>query len=150
MLYHVDRVDIPEKAKILTLSEPEESYDDENIEMTPLNETEDSTDSRKVFISASAAKQKEECDVELKSPVSVEASVVNKNLFTPTQLQPTQETSVLTHKQRMVVPPIKSCYYEFETEPILYQENVSYHIRPRTEPWHEFSSSASTSVPVAA
>ena len=115
--------------------------------MPPLNESVDNTDSRK---SASAAKQKEEFDVELKSPVSVETSVVNRNLSTPTQ--PTQETSALIqliHKQSMVAPPIKSCC--FKTEPIeFFQDNVSYHIRPRTLPWHEFSSSASTSVPVAA
>lgn len=132
---------------MLTLLEPEtaeSSYNVEaNVEMKPLtlNETEDDTDSRKIV----SAQLKD--DVELKSPVSAEESFVNRSFP-----MPAQETSASIRKQRMVVPPIKSHCDHFETEPVeVFQDNVSYHIRPRTMPW-EFSSSTSTSlsIPVAA
>ena len=121
--------------------EPEESYDETNVEMKPLalNETEDDTD---ISSAQFAAKQKD--DVEIKSPVSasVEESIV---MSFPT---PAQETSALIHKQSMVAPPIKSHCRHFETEPVeVFQEYVSYFIRPRTAPW-DLSGSTSTSLSI--
>ena len=125
---HAARVDIPPKTNML-IPELEESYDVEaNVEMIPLNENTDSVSAQVV------AKEKEELDVEVKSPVSVEA--VNKNLSTPAQ-----ETSVLKHRQCMVLS-------SFETEPIeLLQEYASYYNSHRP---HSFGFNSSTSIPVAA
>ena len=140
-MYHADRVDIPPKTNMLMLSEPEpeESYDnvEANVEMTPLSGIGDNTDSASAQI---VAKEKEELDVELKSPVSVEA--VNKNLSTSAQ-----ETSVLKYKQCMVLSSIKS----FETEPIVFQEYGLYHIGPHRHslPCHGFSSTTVTACRVS-